>query len=459
MKICFLFFYINCNLIYKNIYNFIILFINYCFKYQFDDYNIYLKFPFTYPLFDKKYLVPNNVAIIYVGNPPVNFITRLYKFRKTIMIVEVDQDKLMNDDTIFQHNFNLDQIMKGFITWIGISNNKTFRIYSINGCSQIYDWSDLENVKMDIFCKFFLKPVPPKHQDFRTKVEKNGHFNQEVANYFKTTSRILTQLNLLPIKRDISYLGCNFRTYMAQKFLCGRNGMSYGFLAYQNDIKISKISEVISPNFVKKYGFRDSQFYFQCGDKYFIFDIPIIQLIATRSGCDKSSINHDKDLIMYQINNFKIDQILLHKNMIFQPSFDIWIILVQAFCNIIIINILRHYNPNHPYIKKVQENGIMIVHIHAFPDKNKLPKGCLYFGEKNPSISCGCPESSYYCFYDQFNKFIKNIDYYSENYSGSLFLEKDHGIVFSSDYPKNIEKLDDIFNIYHYGVHNFKTFI
>lgn len=465
INILWLFFLLNCQLVYQLGYNALINVINYMFDVNLFKYNIYLKFPVLYPCWDKKYLVPNTTAILHVGAAPDDFLCKLYKIRKTIMINEISDDDLLNEDSTFQHHFNLNNICKGFMCWIGISKSKKFRIYSINGCSQIYSWNDLSSVESDILCKFFLKPTVPKHDDFDTFVDKN--MNASIAKidtkYFSNVSNVLTEQGLLPIKKKLGYMGCNIKSYTVQKFLCNRNGMSYGFMAYQKITKMGEITKISKSKFVKNgfknHGFKKSLFYFTYNDEYYTLRLPVVRVVSTRSGCDKSNINPKLDLLLYEIKNLNIRQVTGTDKNNFQPSFDIWIILTQALCNAIICNILYHMNPDNNYVNKIMKDGIMLVHIHAFPDKNKLSNGCLVFGSKNPSISCGCAESSYYCFHDQLDKFIDNLDFYMNNYSGSLFLEKDHGIVLAKNYSSDKKELREVFESYLYGEKNFQTFM
>lgn len=472
------FIYLNLELLFQMMFNIVVRFLNRFVKFfnigsnivsNIGLYKIDLKFPVLYPCWGKKYLIPSNTLILFTGVPNYRFFERLYKFRKMVSIIEVSDSDLLNTDSVFQHNFNLDHILKGFMSWIGVSSSGKFRLYSINGCSRVYDWDFLEEVKLDMMTKFFSKPRVPRHTDFNTTF---GHFNHIVIpshlrNYYADTSHVLTEKQLLPIKRDISYLGCNLITYTAKKFLCDRNGMSYGFLAYQLPVKPGNITEVNTvPEFEKyerNYGFIGSEFYFKLNGRFYRLEMPDIDLATTRSGCNKSAIDPNQDLILYNISDtitgkLQIKQYISNKKVFTQPSFDIWVILVQAICNAIIVSILHHFNPNNSYLRVAREKGLMIIHVHGFPNKNSLDSGILIAGSTNPSITCGCPESSYYCYHNQILEFLNNLPKYVNEYDGSLFLEKDHGVVYTAGYRDSVDEIARLFESYEYGEKNFSTF-
>ena len=46
-----------------------------------------------------------------------------------------------------------------------------------------------------------------------------------------------------------------------------------------------------------------------------------------------------------------------------------------------------------------------------------------------------------------------------DNYSGSLFLEKEHGVVLAKNYSSDEKELREVFENYLYGEKNFQTFM
>lgn len=468
MKVISFFTYLNVQHILMTLYNLVAYYVNtYCtniVSYKLTPYDNHLRFPVLYPCWGRKYIVPSNTVIFFTGIPMENFFERLYKFRKIVAVIEVPEDDLQNPDSVFQHNFNIDHILKGFMSWIGVSSNRKFRMYSINGCSRVYDWDELDSIKLDMMTKFFSRPKVPRHTDFVTEFKhpENVTVPEYLKDYYYNMSRVLTDKQLLPIKRDICYFGCNLITYTAKKFLCDRNGMSYGFLAYQLPVELGNISEVQNviefEEAERNYGFIGTKFYFSMGGKIYKIDMPDIYIATTRSGCDKSNIDSNNDLILYNINEFNITQYIPNKKTLCQPSFDIWLILIQSICNTIIASVLNHFNPNHPYTRIANDKGLMIVHVHGFPRKDALNDDLLVFGHNNPSITCGCPESAYYCYHDQLGEFFQKLPEYIDNYSGSLFLEKDHGVVYTTGYRETRSEIAELFESYEYGEKNFIEF-
>jgi hypothetical protein len=479
---------INVSLLGQRIYNFGTWGVNELFQTSLQCYPDYLKFPVLYPLSSKKYLVPSHTPILYIGKLPHDHCTRLFKIRQVVMLQEIPDEDLTNTDSAFQHNYSMDNgLTRGCTNWFGISKQRNFRIYSINGCSRVYRWDEMDNVFTDILCKFFLRPTVPRPGDFITEYQSFGNILPPyITDYFATVSDILTQKGLLPIKRKIGYMGCNIKSLMAKKFLEDRSGMSYGFLAYQLPIRPGHVEEIKAVNGItalshcdarsngmcvpnNNYGFHGSKFYIrvpkdpQTGgesqDRVLLVTLPELYVVTTRSGCDKSNIDPDKDLLLYRVREGAVTQIIPYNGMNFHPSFDIWIILVQTLCNGLITSVLNYLNPKNSYCNDVMQNGMMMVHVHAFPDRKRLENGMMWFGENNPAVCCGCQAGCAFCFRDQMAKFSANLTQHIKTYTGSLFLEKDHGIVMSTNYRKDQAQLKELFDSYIYGEKNYETFL
>ena len=156
--------------------------------------------------------------------------------------------------------------------------------------------------------------------------------------------------------------------------------------------------------------------------------IPDVWLLSTRSGCNKTDLNPQKDILRLGLHRgeITIDTPPEIEAEECRPSYDTYAILAHAVGNIITASLLLTKNRKSTFPEILQTNGLSISHWHGYPDREYPLPGYVIHGEDNPPVSCSTPQSAAYAFHGK----LRSLDLYegaAESYRGDVHIEPHHG--------------------------------
>jgi hypothetical protein len=255
-------------------------------------------------------------------------------------------------------------------------------------------------------------------------------------------SKMFSTTGLYPAGKSIDELPFRraFHRHIGKLHLDNRNGMSFGYFAYQLP---SKLEDVIKlKNFKSNFptAFVHDDYYTDDKGKIFVLlsinseklviPIPDAWVISLKSGSDKTNINPQKDLIKMGLVNGKLMMQWPKNTKIdntYKPSFDTKVILAHCVGNIIIAQIFRYLNRFETYVDQVQRSGYSINHWHGYFNPKLLMKYVYVYGNKNPHVSCSSPQSAIYALEGKLSSVLSDINNIPE-YRGDIHVEPHHGI-------------------------------
>jgi len=320
-------------------------------------------------------------------------------------------------------------------------------VYSLNGYSPLYDIDT--GFKKRLARGLIPKLAAPLRAPLLSEFEITSWDIGKKSTYYKPyisdiveASRLFKQTALYPPADAFETLPFHSKLYkrIGKKYLDKRSGMSYGFFARQLPPK--KESLVSLDSFKRKLGHdfplgKDTFFYKNKlyilvninGEKSYIA-VPDVWVITTRSGCEKTDIDPNSDLVKIGLVNGKmVMQTPPGVNLTegYRPSFDTKLILSQAAANAIYASILSHYKPNISFSKILFKQGAALAHWHGYLQLEHMPSGWYTYGLSNPAVSCSTPQASIYAFKGKEELFGESLSSGKE-YFGDIHIEPHHGI-------------------------------
>jgi len=159
-----------------------------------------------------------------------------------------------------------------------------------------------------------------------------------------------------------------------------------------------------------------------------VVEVPKVEMITTRSGCDKTHISVDSDLLLIRLENGIIELDFPHSfDSKVQPSYDTSLMLSQAIGNALIASICEYKKVSLNCLGHIRNNGFALAHWHGYVQKDKIPWDYAFFGESNPPVSCSTHQSAVYALTGKLKafeeKFKENVDFI-----GDIQIEPHHGV-------------------------------
>jgi hypothetical protein len=185
---------------------------------------------------------------------------------------------------------------------------------------------------------------------------------------------------------------------IAAAYLDHRSGMSYGFLARQLPADIAPAAPLAGNGLPEDAPGGHSVVVTIAGRSYRV-DVPDVWVLTTRSGCDKSNVDVDRDIVLMG---------LVKGNVVFEtpegtdmrvdcrPSYDTLTILAHAAGNAIVACLLARIQPGAPFAAMMREGGAALAHWHGLINRDILPPGYFLHGSANPPVSCSTFQSAVY---------------------------------------------------------------
>jgi hypothetical protein len=310
---------------------------------------------------------------------------------------------------------------------IGVSEDR-FSIINMNLSDSVFLREQLDEFVLNSLIPKIYAPIKPP---VLTRFEKGEYdptgspYAMQLANLGKS----LKDTDLFPtgsrFSEKISRLS---HRDVVEKILEGRTGVSYGFIAiaeaprYEGPREITRNeweslcgvngfnSDVLRQNdkgrWYVRTVIRGQEVYQQ---------VPDIWVVTSRSGCDKTNLDPNSDVIRIGLIKGKLylqvpEGVNLSRRDI-RPSFDTYVILAQALASAL-------------YTPELIKEGMPIVHFHGYPDPLWFRQNEHHAGAKNPSMPCGTVEAALLNYSAIYNLANQN----GSNMNLLCLVESDHGV-------------------------------
>lgn len=305
-------------------------------------------------------------------------------------------------------------------------------------------WEDPEkDVLNALVPKLAAQVVPPKKEEivYREKVMdavERGY--GDFIDDFMSSAKIWKANGLMLAHTSVEDLEYRNRYYkrIVSRFLDNRTGMSYGFLVKQLPVDAKPAVERSKAKPVlRDYDWTNNNLIESNGNTYtciellgdeWIVEIPDVWVLSTRSGCNKTNLNPEKDIVRLGLRKGEIiieTPIKIGASEC-KPSYDTFAILAHGVGNIIIASILLAHDRNALFPAVLAKNGLSISHWHGYPDNFYPLSGYQLHGRENPPVSCSTPQSAAYALSGKMRAIEKNWSSSSE-YKGDIHVEPHHG--------------------------------
>lgn len=317
-----------------------------------------------------------------------------------------------------------------------------------------------DEVMNSLIPKLSAQVVPPHRDDivFRERIfdpvqeghEGHIHDFMNAAETWKENGLMLAHTSI----EDLKYRNRYYKRIVSA-YLDHRTGMSYGFLVKQLPAEIRPAVELQNHQSKHAGNDMDRKKYVQVAfaDKEYLVYMPDIWLLSTRSGCNKTSLKPDHDILKLGLYNGKItiDTPLKLSAEECRPSYDTYAILAHAAGNVIVASLLEHFSPGSEFAEALRINGLSISHWHGYPDQSYPLHGYLQHGDTNPPVSCSTPQSASYAFTGKLKALEQNPSQIHQ-YRGDIHVEPHHGTNISgslnlTETAKWVDKMVGVGNI------------
>lgn len=344
-----------------------------------------------------------------------------------------------------------DRIDRGFelLSWYGPNiilcvNKGRWMIYSMNGVSPIYkvDEKLKTNVSRYLIPKLSTKVSPPKLADFNvgdfSKIHDEGMIQGHLDD-LTTSGPVFSKAEIFPPMKELKDLNWRSHHYcmLASVFLDKRNGVSFGFLAKQLQLKLPAAEKYNYVHMNSKFGNND---YYDDGKKLhvllhagkdsYVVDVPPVWVLMSRSGCEKTKLNPGRDVL--KVGLIKGELLMDAPSAVsldqddYRPSFDTRVILSHCIGNAIVASVMKRINKKSPFVRTLEKEGLALCHWHGDLPDRVLPEGWFSHGRTNLPVLCSSFQSAIYALEGKLKVFGKSINRQVEYY-GDLHVEPHHG--------------------------------
>ena len=264
--------------------------------------------------------------------------------------------------------------------------------------------------------------IPPRDHQLVVRTRKFDPSSPEteaVVNEFTEAGKQWAQRGGMLAHTPVSSLSFRSNRYrrLGSLYLDGRTGISFGFLAWQLPIRdCSKSHQEAEFRFALPFGSAD-------------LILPDIQVIGIRSGCDKTRLDPETDLVRLTLSNGRIIFDLppgAKRLPDCRPSYDTLTILSHALGNALIAQLNQHFGCAGPLEEKVRSTGTGITHWHGYPAHEVCPQGFRIHGEDRPPVACSTPQSALFGILGKLESYV-NVREAGTELAGDLHIEPLHG--------------------------------
>lgn len=379
------------------------------------------------------------------GNLPMD---NTSSFKDTSVITILDFPKNIKKDSDFHEHFNtaMNMFAHHMTNIVVAIDNEKFVVYNFNASHPIYSLTDgkLKEHLLEAVIPKVVAPIRPyKLSEFiimKDSFNINDNIYKKVVNEFVDGGRLFDTTKLYPPGKRIDSLPFrnNFYKWIGKIHLDNRNGMSYGFLAWQMPAELSEVFPATGIKNILGIDIIDKDWFYVGEDLFVVFEIdnkklymkvPEVWVMTQRSGSDKTHINPEKDLVKIGLKNGEMF-LQTPKGLIldddYKPSFDTKVILSHAVGNVMLASIFNYFNKQKEYVKKIKEEGSALAHWHGYINPEFIPQGFFVHGLDNPHVACSSPQSAIYALNGKLNM-LNDILNNKKPFIGDIHIEPHHG--------------------------------
>lgn len=230
-----------------------------------------------------------------------------------------------------------------------------------------------------------------------------------------------------------------FARLIAATYLDNRTGMSYGFLARQLPVSVAP-ARPLAPEAAHAWGdepLREIDGRIEAlvhvGEQAWQVEIPDVSVLCTRSGCEKTRIVPERDLVRLTLSR---GHILFdtppEASGDARPSYDTLAILAHAAGNAIAASILLAQDADAPFALALAADGLALAHWHGYPEADATPEAFTLHGADNPPVSCSTPQSAAFALVGKLEALSAHLAS-GDGYGGDVHVEPHHGTNLSGD--------------------------
>ena len=218
---------------------------------------------------------------------------------------------------------------------------------------------------------------------------------------------------------DLAYRSRFYRRIVAA-YLDHRTGMSYGFMARQLPVDVPAARRAEGAEPVPGWA------RLTLGGETWLVPTPEVQVLGTRSGCEKTNLDPATDLVRLRLAHGRIalDTPAGTDPTHCRPSYDTLAILAHAAGNAVAASLLRAHDPDDLFATTLATDGLSLSHWHAYPEG--APPHHTLHGEANPPVSCSTPQSAVYAFAGKLDALAPRLGT-ATPYHGDVHVEPHHG--------------------------------
>jgi hypothetical protein len=379
------------------------------------------------------------------GRLPVNFVGNL---RRTTIVGIVDapcpagagqanQEKL--DSIVQELSWNIVQVVL-FV------EETQWTICTMNGaiipCRIGEGFAD--DVEKTLISKVAAPVVPPHAADFRFEEGSLDLSDPAIAPYvrdFEEGAPLWEQTGVMLFHTSTDSLKFRDAYYrrIASAYLDRRSGMSYGFLSRQLPTPLGRALKKdaadallgseswLNEGVVRHNG--NLHVRLMHGGQPMLVAVPTVRMLVTRSGCDKSHINGQRDLMLMELADgevtFRTPRGMADVD--YRPSYDTQTILAHGVGNGLLASVMAEEAADSVFLKEFVRTGAALAHWHGGLDVRLLPEGYHVFGAKNPPVSCSTHQSSFFALEGKL-AVLGHDRSALRQYRGDVHIEPHHGI-------------------------------
>lgn len=342
----------------------------------------------------------------------------------------------------------LDTIMNQ-LTWhlthipVFVNQNSWLPCFATGSLAEFENTDDFEKNVLDCLVpKFSAQVVPPTQfgitlREDALSIEEEGY--QDFINDFQSSGDVWEESGLMLAHTALDDLSYRDRLHrrLAHRYVNERSGMSYGFVARQLPAPIEPAIKKQDTTVFAGHAWDshpvkvvDDELYARVsvGGEEWIVKVPDVWVLSTRSGCEKTNINAQRDIVRIGLSRGQIlfDLPTGVEASSVQPSYDTLAILAHAIGNAIVASILAARKRDAPFPSQLKRTGASISHWHGYPSKGNEPEGYVTHGRDNPPVSCSTPQSAVYALTGKLSALGESLKH-EKPYRGDVHIEPYHG--------------------------------
>jgi hypothetical protein len=379
------------------------------------------------------------------GNLPVNHVPNL-RSNTVVGIVEgpCPAEKVNGDQQ--KLNSIVEMLAWNIVQVVIYVDEGSWTICTMNGA--IIRCPDPLRFQSDVFStlvpKLAAPVVPPHASDFDLHEGALDLYSPRYQPYvddFENAAPLWAETGLMLFHTSLESLAFRSTYYkrVARAYLDKRSGMSYGFLSRQIAVPLQPARELQGNERVA--GFADLQergfarangelhVLLRVGSRRFVVNVPPVQVLATRSGCDKAHIKGHRDLMMLGLSGgtISVHTPTAANGIDFRPSYDTLTILAHALGNALIGALMTCNHDASPFAGTLSNSGMALAHWHGDVDTALFPDGFTVFGNENPPVSCSTHQAAMYTLRGKLEAYARHTGQ-GKVYLGDIHVEPHHGV-------------------------------